>query len=574
MRSSLSKIPLFAWFGKIGKRFNQSMSESGIVNRKSLLIKIAFAIFAVGMCLVFNEARQQFIQATGLSGTDGMLEDLSLFVPLAGKGFGAFLAVLALLVSLWYRDSGSEESRKRVILISLWIASVGALFAWLPADVITTQGALAGKALAGENPSIPAYMGNLVLITFLILSPPIAAQFFFRLDLMDQYVVKAFMGPFFFCMMAFTSIWLIFDFTDNGSVFSGLPFSRLLQFYVVQFPFVILFVLPIVILLSLLFALSKMSKSNELISMIGAGRSVLRILAPLFFIGVYTSLIALALKYDWAPRSVGLKEAIFMKAHAERAARLTGKPLQEKGLVSRTGWMHVNDYGSRTWFVGRVPLNLSDPMGNVIIWKRDEDGQPVMMWKARSASWDWQSDPSEWTLTEGIIYRFEKDKIPRMESFESLVLTGWNETPWKVLSSSQNPEFLGLPGLVMYLNANREMAAKDLAAFRTNRWNIFAEPATCLAMVLVAAPLGIVYSRKGVLGGVTAAVVIFALMYIMKGTTMALGQGNRIFPFFGAWTCNFFVAGLGVILLWFRSRNRPVPTLKSLLGSMLPSKSQ
>jgi len=81
---------------------------------------------------------------------------------------------------------------------------------------------------------------------------------------MDLYVVKEFLSPFSFCMMAFTSIWLIFDFTDNGPAFSGLPFSRLAEFYVVQFPYVILFVLPIVILLSLLFALSTQSSQASL----------------------------------------------------------------------------------------------------------------------------------------------------------------------------------------------------------------------------------------------------------------------------------------------------------------------
>ena len=120
----------------------------------------------------------------------------------------------------------------------------------------------------------------------------------------------------------------------------------------------------------------------------------------------------------------------------------------------------------------------------------------------------------------------------------------------------------------MYLNANEEMAPKDLASFRTNRWNIFAEPAICLAMVLVAAPLGIVYSRKGVLGGVTAAVVVFALMYVVRGTTMALGQGNHIPPFIAAWSGTVLVGGIGAVLLWFRSRNREIPKISEILRSV------
>ncbi|MDF1752687.1 MAG: LptF/LptG family permease [Verrucomicrobiales bacterium] len=568
MLKALTKFPLFAWFGKVWKGLSEKFGGGKTGDHKSLTIKIVFGILAIGMALTFNTAFQQYAdesQKLVEAGAEANLQDYPGMLPMAGKGVGAAMALIAFFVSLWIRESGRMVTRHRLLTIALWVACLGGLLAWLPTDIIATQSALAGKALAGENSSIPAYVGKIVLIGFLIISPPIVVQMFFRLGLMDQYVVKAFLSPFTFCMMAFTSIWLIFDFTDNGPAFSGLPFSRLAEFYIVQFPYVILFVLPIVILLSLLFALSTMSKSNELISMISAGRSVLRILAPLLFIGVYTSVISLALKYDWAPRAVGLKEAILQNALSDQAAKHSNSPPPAKGLWSKSGWMHVNDFASRTWFVGLVPWELSKPMGNVIIWKRDAEGQPITMWQAREASWNWESETSDWTLKNGRVWNYHKDKIPRPVPFDTLTLSDWNETPWKVLSSSQNPEFLGMPGLKMYLNANREMADKDLASFRTNLWNIFAEPATCFAMVLVAAPLGIVYSRKGVLGGVTAAVIIFALMYIMKGTTMALGQGNRISPFMGAWVCNFIVAGIGIVLLWFRSRNRDVPKLSKVL---------
>ena len=116
----------------------------------------------------------------------------------------------------------------------------------------------------------------------------------------------------------------------------------------------------------------------------------------------------------------------------------------------------------------------------------------------------------------------------------------------------------------MYLRANEDMDQRALAPFWTNWWYIFAEPAACFVMILVAAPLGIVYSRRGVMAGVTGAIIIFALMYIMRGTLLAMGQGGRISPFMAAWGTNIVIALIGVVLLWFRARNREVPTLKSL----------
>ncbi len=570
MRNLVAKIPLISSFGK-GWRALSDKIGGATGGQNAIGTKAAFGVLALAMGLIFNEGFGAYVEqsrAMAEAGTAEALADAPSIVPLAGKGIGVFMTLVAFFLSLWIRPG----HRGNLVVLSLWIAAVGCFVAWVPTDVVSTQSALAGKALAGEEPSIPAYLGKILLIGFLIFSPPIAAQLYFRLGILDQYVVKSFLSPFVFCIAAFTSIWLIFDFTDNGPAFSGLPPSWLIRFYVVQFPYVILFVLPIVILLSLLFALSRMSKSNELISMIGAGRSVLRILAPLLFIGAYSSLIGLALKYEWAPRSVGLKDAILNRALTEQHAMKTGSPRPERGLWAKNNWMHVNEFASRSWYVGLVPWDLSQPMANVVIWRKDRDGQPEMMWQAKSAKWNGDSDPPGWTLLDGRIYRFEEDRIPRITPFETLTLEGWNETPWKVLSSSQNPEFLGMPGLAMYLRANREMPSKDLAAFRTNLWNIFAEPVTCLAMVLVAAPLGIVYSRKGVLGGVTAAIVIFAVMYVLRGTTMALGQGNHIPPFFAAWASNLLVGGIGIVLLWFRSQNRELPKLKELPGLILSAR--
>jgi lipopolysaccharide export system permease protein len=177
----------------------------------------------------------------------------------------------------------------------------------------------------------------------------------------------------------------------------------------------------------------------------------------------------------------------------------------------------------------------------------------------------WDAHPPKWILTNVRIYTYDTNHIPTIEGHERLEITDWSETPWKVLSSSQNPEYLGIPGLTMYLNANRDRDARSLASFRTNWWYIFAEPLACFAMILVAAPLGIVYSRRGVMGGVTGAICIFAMMYIMRGTFLAMGHSDRMSPFVAAWLTNVLVAAIGLVLLWYRAQNRELPKLKTLL---------
>lgn len=553
-------------FLKTAKEFVARMIGAG--DKGALALKLFMAFLVLGLSMVFYGTLVDYRNAAAALTAEGsteVLQELPSVFPVIWQGIGVFFALVAFLVSLFVR--GEVSNRANLIVISLWIAAVAGLIAWLPADVIQTQRAVTGKALAGETASVPAYLGQLFLVIIVILSIPLASMFYFRLSLMDRYVVHSFLSPFFFCLFSFIAIWVIADFTDNGSNFSGLPFSLVVTFYRVQVPSVILFVMPIVVLLAGLFALSKMSRSNELISMIGAGRSVLRILLPLLVVGAYSSLICLAFKYEWAPASVGYKEAIMDTAKKESWARKHGKE-NKRDIWAKHGWLHVNEVDRRTWFVGHVPLKLSDEMADVIVVQLNPNNQPRRIWKAKRAKWVWNSKPPKWVLSGVQMYRYDDQHIPRIRTEDEVVIDDWSETPWKVLSSSQNPEYLGIPGLTMYLNANEDLDERQLAPFRTNWWYVFAEPLSCFVMLLVAAPLGIVYSRRGVMGGVTAAIVIFALMYVMRGTLLAMGHGDRIPPFLAAWLTNLTVGAIGCWLLWFRAQNREIPKLKSLFTSL------
>ena len=553
---------VFRWVRKTTDRVLSLGDTSG------LAMKVFMGGLAFGLALQFQGTLGEYKEASGAlrdAGTPGALQEIPSFAPLVWQGMGVFFALAAFLTSLWIRESttGEVERRGRLIVTALWIAAVAALCSWLPTDIVATQEAISGKALAGENPSIPAYLGGLFLTTLLILSVPGMAMIYFRLSLMDRYVVHSFLSPFSLCLFSFMAIWVIADITDNGPAFGGMTAGGILQFYVVQIPFVILFVMPIAVLLSGLSALSKLSKSNELISMIGAGRSVLRILIPLFVAGIYASLISLAFKYEWAPSSVGYKEAVMETALRKIQAEKIGEEITQD-LWAKRGWMHVNEVDRRTWFVGRIPFRLSDEMADVVVWKLTPEGHPETIWKAERARWLAGAEPARWELVNVKVYTYDEEHIPRIKSYDLLPIEDWSETPWKVLSSSQNPEYLGIPGLTMYLNANSDMDKVNLAPFRTNWWYVFAEPLSCLALILVATPLGIQYSRRASMAGVTGAIIIFAMMYLMRGTFLALGQRGTFNPVMAAWATNIIVAAIGVFMLWFRAQNREIPKLRNL----------
>ena len=72
--------------------------------------------------------------------------------------------------------------------------------------------------------------------------------------LLDRYVIQNFVQVYFYCIAGFTSIWLIFDVSDNISSFidNHIPVLTVVRYYATQIPQVFIILLPVALLLSLL----------------------------------------------------------------------------------------------------------------------------------------------------------------------------------------------------------------------------------------------------------------------------------------------------------------------------------
>src|SRR5205807_8585106 len=106
------------------------------------------------------------------------------------------------------------------------------------------------------------------------------------MKILERNVIRNFLQVSRYCIASFIPIWLIFDVSDNISTFTNEHVGLLLigRYYATQIPQVLIILLPVSLLLSLLFPLGRMSRSNEIVSMLTAGISLPRVLLP--FIGM------------------------------------------------------------------------------------------------------------------------------------------------------------------------------------------------------------------------------------------------------------------------------------------------
>jgi lipopolysaccharide export LptBFGC system permease protein LptF len=137
----------------------------------------------------------------------------------------------------------------------------------------------------------------------------------------------------------------------------------------------------------------------------------------------------------------------------------------------------------------------------------------------------------------------------------------WTETPERIASSSAEPQSLTVPELRNYLRMNSDFSDHALAPYRCYLEHRQAYGWAGLVAILLGGPLGIGFSRRGIIGGIAAAIFIFVSLFFLNDFFLALGKGGHVDPRVAAWTPTVVLGLLGLVILYFRSSNRELPRL-------------
>src|SRR5215470_1513643 len=241
--------------------------------------------------------------------------------------------------------------------------------------------------------------------------------------LLDRYVVRNFLQVYLYCIAGFISIWLIFDISDNISTFIDERVGFLLtsQYYATQVPQVFIILLPVSLLLALLFTLERMSRANEIVSMLTAGVSLPRVLLPLIGMGLLTVAASMVLNYSLAP-------------HAELARKTFLSEAQSRPARNIQGQVFRNRTDLRTWFIQNFRLG-DNTFNNVQVLQEDVKENIVMSYVAGRAYYRPQT--KTWDLENvRLAYYDAAGNITKEEFRPALTIEHWSETPFRLSSAN------------------------------------------------------------------------------------------------------------------------------------------
>ncbi len=361
--------------------------------------------------------------------------------------------------------------------------------------------------------------------------------------ILDKYILKEFIGPFFFGVCAFTSI-----FVGTGTLYRianlinqyGASLWAAFRILILALPSIIVITFPMSVLLGSLMAFGRMSAASEIIVMRSGGQSFLRLAMPVFITAFCISLGTTAFNEFVVPKANNaynriINEEVKTGAHPATQDHVILKNTDGADISSL---MYARQYDSR-----------EQRLKDLTVQEFEND---VLMRVEKADFAEWEGD--KWVMHKGVIYDVsgENEQVTRTMTFTSQTLP-ISQRPNKIAQSQKKPDELTIRELreqIKLLDSN----SVDTNKMKVEMFNRFAMPLASLVCALVGAPLGLQKQRGSSSIGFGISVVVIFIYYSIMTVFNALGNGGRIPPYVAAFMPDIITGLAGIYLIYKKSR--------------------
>jgi lipopolysaccharide export system permease protein len=317
----------------------------------------------------------------------------------------------------------------------------------------------------------------------------------------------------------------------------------LLLFY--SMPFSLQFVIPMSVMISILLTLLRMSNDNEIIALKASGVSVYSLLPPILLFCIMGCLITAYMTIYAIP---------WGRSSMKNLANNIAASSIEIGLKERT----FNDsFKDVMLYVNRIDPKNKELIDVFIEDKRNEKLVSTVV----AAKGKLLSEPEQLffrlRLFDGMINQVDiRTRSVNAISFETYDISlDMKKALAKRKKTSKHRLEMSLAEMRQYLKTKEK---KDVLYYRTlmDYHKKFSIPIACLALGILAVPLGYQSSLTRRSYGLALGLFFFIFYYVLLTAGWGFGELGKYPPFIGMWLPNVAVGGLGVFMLYRTGKER------------------
>ncbi len=337
------------------------------------------------------------------------------------------------------------------------------------------------------------------------------------------------------------------DLGAQGSVFW--------TYLAVTLPSFLTVVLPLALLVSLLYVLGKLHRSNELTAMRAAGVGFARLTAPVWLVGVLCCGLSWWLGATVVPWSVERSRSMLDDLRMQK--ELSALPEDRVGAVYSVAF--DNRHEGRMWFFNRYSRFTDEgryPAGRgfgVSVAQLNEERREVARIVAAEAWYD--PVRGGWAFREGRDLRFapETGELVASKPFAQKFQPGYDEQPGLMLLIDRKPSHLSLHELRELIAYLKVEDSPKMIGYLVRYHSLIANAFGPLIVIAIAIPFAISGVRVNPAVGVSKSIGLFFLYYILAQVGSSLATKGILDPQWAAWLPH---AGMAALAAWLFVRLR------------------
>jgi lipopolysaccharide export system permease protein len=348
---------------------------------------------------------------------------------------------------------------------------------------------------------------------------------------LDWYIVKKFLGTFFFSIVLVLSIAIVFDLTEKMDDFFEyqIPLQEIITEYYLPFiPYYMNMFSSLFIFISVIFFTSKLAGNSEIIAMHATGMSYHRMMVPYAFSATLLFVLGIFLGGWVIPRS-SERMLNFTDKYIDHFTSDHARNMQlevEPGTV-----LYIESFQRRSSIGYRCSIERFD--GKSLISRTTADRIYY------DSLFNWHLDAYTQRTFTGM-----REKLERGDTLHIILPI----TPDEMFITAMQAQQMTTPELRHYMERQRERGSGNVKAFEVEYHKRWASPVGAFIMTL----LGVTMSSRKVRGGMGKNLgigIVLTAAYILFSTVSTTFSVNNVMSSFSAaWLPNFVFLAISIPL--------------------------
>jgi len=350
--------------------------------------------------------------------------------------------------------------------------------------------------------------------------------------ILDRYIIKKFLGTFFYSLVLLISIIIVFDIQEKFDDFmeKKAPLEAIVFDYYVNFaPYYANMFMFLFIFISVIFFTSKLANNSEIIAILSAGISFRRLLVPYFESALLLALLSYFLSAYVIPPATAVRLG-FENTYIKRAYVNTDRNIHRQ--VNDSTRLYIQSY------------NASSNIGYRFSWEKFSG--KTMKEKLMSDDIRWDTTKNKWTISNYYIRYITSngDSIVKGKSMDTVLAilpTDFNQRLNQI-------ETLTSKELTDYIDEQRRRGSENIEVFEVESYRRISYPFACFILTLI----GVTLSCKKVRGGmginlgVGLGLSFSYILFMQIFTQFAIG--SSLPTLLAVWIPNILYTIIGIIL--------------------------